>query len=168
MATLPIDSNLGLKTVPISVKNRAFNAAIEKGIHLVSDTNVRYLMQDERGDFLRRYFNVLADHDEQETIFQRDMKELNAIAELDAYKNDAKLATQLLSAYKALSGATFGRTKAELFVVYDSSGYKCYVLDIGDLIKALLVRINKNPADIGRYFIDNVYSALSKPLKNTY
>jgi hypothetical protein len=37
-----------------------------------------------------------------------------------------------------LSGNTYGRTAAQLFVVNDVAGQKTYVLEINDIIKAIL------------------------------
>ena len=169
IATLPTTDPAyasGLKAVPISVKNRNLSAAIHEGIGLVDKTNVWYLMQDEKVAFLRRYLNVLADREE--TKAQEDSDENTAISQLIRHKDDALLATKLLTAYKALSGDTFGRQRAEMFVLYDSAGKKSYVVDIGDIMKALLLQIVKNPQNIDHYFKSNVIATLGRPLKNNY
>ena len=64
-------------------------------------------------------------------------REWSAIKQVDALRQDAILATKVITAYKALSGNTYGRLAAQLFVVNDVSRQKTYVLEINDIIKPI-------------------------------
>jgi hypothetical protein len=78
------------------------------------------------------------------------------------------ISTKILFAYKALTGDTFGRKKAELLVVYDSSGKKCYVVEMADLIKGIIERIKHTPSVVDEYFINKIDSIFAKPLINDF
>ena len=154
IVTLPTDSRLtGFKKVNVSMKS----VDLARDIHLVSGTNLWYLIQDESvKNFLRPYLNILADHKhntDPNFQFKVNMaREWSAIKQVDALRQDAILATKIITAYKALSGNTYGRLAAQLFVVNDTGGQKTYVLEINDIIKAILNEMNKNRSAIDNYF----------------
>ena len=150
---LPITkTRTGFKKVNVSMKS----VDLAKDIHLVSGTNLWYLIQDEGvAHFLRPYLNIIADHRLNRNIGiypSNRQREISAIENINALKNDAFLATQILTAYKALSGNTFGRSAAQLFVVNDVSSQQVYVLEINDIIRAILKNVELNKSAINDYF----------------
>ena len=127
-----------------------------RNIHLVSGTNLWYLIQDEGvKTFLRPYLNIIADH-----ALARDAEiapininqENSAIRKIASLKQDALLATKIITAYKALSGHTFGRLAAQLFIVNDVASQQVYVLEINDIVKAILKETQLSYSSIDRYF----------------
>ena len=103
--------------VPISAKNINFMSS--RDVHLVSSTNLLYLLQDE-GDFTTHYMNVIAAHPD---------------GEVNAFQQ-AHETMRMLLLYKAFTGDVGNNTdKAEIFMVNDNSkegGIAIY--EIKDLI----------------------------------
>lgn len=153
IATLPTDSRItGFRKVNVSMKS----LDLGRNIHLVSGTNLWYLIQDEGvKTFLRPYLNIIADH-----ALARDAEiapinisqENSAIRKIASLKQDALLATKIITAYKALSGHTFGRLAAQLFIVNDVASQQVYVLEINDIVKAILKETQLSYSSIDRYF----------------
>lgn len=91
------------EVVPISAKN--VNLKSGNDVHIVSGTNLLYLLQDE-GDFTTHFMNVIATHED------GNVKGLQ----------EAHEAAKLTILYKALTGDTYGHNrKAEIFLVNDNS-----------------------------------------------
>lgn len=134
-------SKTGFKKVNISMK--AVN--LQYAIHVVSGTPLWYLIQEEqRNTFLRPYLNIMADHTDFLTNSKFSVgdkgKEMSSVARVMALRNDATKAIKIIAAYKAISGDTFGRTAAQLFVIKDTGSKKgkVYVLEISDIVRAIL------------------------------
>lgn len=143
----------GFKRVNVSMKS----VDLSKDIHLVSGTNLWYLIQDENvREFLRPYLNIIANH--LDALQNPDspkgfaVLEMSAIKAVDSLRKDALLATKIITAYKALSGHTYGRMAAQLFVVNDVASKKTYVLEVNDIIRALLNEISMNQSAIDNFF----------------
>lgn len=118
------------KNVGISAKNINFKA--NKDIHLVSGTSLLYLIQDENSQFVNHYLNIAATHPKKSSI------------SLGADWQGAHEAMKYTVLYKALSGDTYGRNKASLFLVNDNSrvgGIKIY--EMADLLNKAFKNIDK-------------------------
>lgn len=148
-------------------------------IGIVSGTNLWYLIQDENiTNFLRPFLNIMAGRwgDNETDITQNiDLpiiinaaKEQSISKQIKGLREDAFNAIQIITAYKALSGDTFGRTAANLFVVNDVSGKKTYVLEISDIMKAILNNIRLKKSNINNYFSFSFNSAKDLILKNEW
>lgn len=156
---LPIDQHTtGFKKVHVSMKS----VDLSHDIHLVSGTNLWYLLQDEGvKSFLRPYLNIMADHDltRNRQVMPKTVygvaKELDAIKKINQLRQDAFLATKIITAYKALSGNTFGRSAAQLFIVNDVSTSQVYVLEINDIIRAIMKEVALNSSVLDDYFTFN-------------
>jgi hypothetical protein len=82
----------------------------------------------------------MAEHTE--SIMSKD-GELAGRAILASHREDAHHALRILSAYKALTGATFKRQTAQLFVVNDSGNKQVYVLEMEDILNLICKAIRK-------------------------
>lgn len=165
MITLPpIENSLKLNAVPASVKN--IDLSKDFGISLVSGTNLLYLLSNENPRYLRRVYNILADHSGSIIGERGPANELGARASLHALRKEAWLSIKYLSAYKALSGDTFRRQAASLFIVNDSSGKHTYVLEISDIMNLIYRSVWKDLSAIEDIFHFEVSSMV--PLVNTW
>ena len=153
-ATLPTDESMkGFKKVNISVKSYD----LSRDLGMVSGTPLFYLLHNEDHKiFLRPYLNIMANRQESlERIKRRKnhgREDVAAVALLSGLRENALLATKILVAYKAITGDTFGRNAAQLLVVNDVATKKTYVLEIADIIRAMLSDVVKNPYSINNYF----------------
>ena len=145
------------KKIPVNISMKSVD--LRRAIGLVSGTNLWYLISDENvKDFLRPYLNITAGHlgDRQTDWKGANAKvvaeEMVAANKIRAKRQDALKAVQILSAYKAISGDIYGRTAAQLFVVNDVNGKKTYVLEINDIIQAILRNITEKGGKIEKYF----------------
>lgn len=151
----------GETVVPISMKN----VNLQYDLGLVSGTPLLYLIQDENvKGFLRPYLNVIAarmgdsnnditsNPDVPDNIEAKEKEQIDAVAALKSRRSDALLATKIIAAYKALSGDVFGRKAAKLFVVNDVYSHKVYVLEIADIINAVLNNLKTNTSTMDKYF----------------
>jgi len=160
---------------------------LRNAIGLVSGTNLWYLINNENiKTFLRPYLNIMAgrlgDGSQYTNIGSGSGFNINKIAmsidksegsnakRIKALRNDAFNAIKILTAYKALSGDTLGREKnvAQLFVVNDVNGRKTYVLEIADIMKAILNNIIKNKSAIDDYFEFSFNNVIDLILDNFY
>ena len=91
-----------------------------------------YLIQDESPQFVNHYLNIAAIHPKKSSI------------SLGADWQGAHEAMKYTVLYKALSGDTYGRNKASLFLVNDNSragGVKIY--EMADLLNKAFKNIDK-------------------------
>lgn len=144
------EDSLQLTPVTASVKN--IDLTKDFGISLVSGTNLLYLLSDEDPRYLRRVFNVLAEHTGSIIGERGPENELNARASLIKFRNEAWMSIKYIAAYKALSGDTFNRQAAKLFIVNDSGGRNVYVLEIADIINLIQNSISKNQSALDEFF----------------
>ena len=133
----------------LSAKNINFDLA--HYIHLVSGTNLLYMMQDSNTtnflDFNNHYLNLFASHEDANTADGgfNNMKQL-------AYYN-----MQLILLYKAISGNTFNKSKlVDYLVINNKSNGKIYLVSLSTLIDIGVKAFE------GRYLIINT-SGLLKP-----
>lgn len=155
LINLPEEPNSkSFKQVTGSVKS----VDLRNDIGIVSGTNLWYLIQDEdKRAFLRPFLNIMASHNEslakayQKGPSYRD-KETAAYQYIKSFRDDAYAAVKLIAAYKALSGDTFGRKAAQLFIVNDVHGQKTYVLEIYDIINAILNQLKTDKYSLDKYF----------------
>lgn len=158
VVNLPEDNKMSsFKKVNISAKSINLQSK-DFDIGIVKGTNLFYLVQDEnRSRFLRPVFNIIADHTD---YFKSPDANLNiskavesaAVAQVSSLRTDAIEAIKIISAFKALSGMTYSREAAQLFVVNDTNGKKVYVLEINDIIKAITNKMKRDKSSINQYF----------------
>lgn len=134
---LPIVHDDWIRGVPTSVKN--IDLSSDFGVSLVSGTNVWYLIQDETNQYKRKYLNIMANH-------------IGSDVTLRSLRKDAVLSLKILTAYKALTGATLGRNAAKLFVVNDNHSKNIYVLEMSDILQLIYQEIEKTPSKIDDLF----------------
>ena len=144
-----IDSPV-LRPVTASVKN--INLSKDFGISLVNGTNLFYLLSDEDPRYLRRVFNILAEHTGNIITQGGPSNEYNARALFADLRKEAWLSVKYLSAYKALSGDTFHRQAASLFIVNDNSNQQVYVLEISDIMNLIYKAVMQNNSALDEYF----------------
>lgn len=144
----------GIKPVRGSVKS----IDLRHNIGIVSGTNLWYLIQDENvKSYLRPVLNVMADHLDylKHPNIARTVdgvQEAIAVSQVAALRQDAFNSFRIIAAYKALSGDTFGRSAAQLFIINDVHSAQIYVLEINDIIQAICNNLTENQTAINRYF----------------
>ena len=107
--------NLSLKSYDLSKSNY---------LHLVDDSPLLYLIQDQNTDFVNHYFNIYSTHSEGGKSGQ------SARTFIEQARGLLKKEMQLTLMLKALTGINFDRTGANLLVLNDASsafgGVKVY------------------------------------------
>jgi hypothetical protein len=93
------------ENLAISAKN--VNLGSPLGVHILSGSSLLYLLQDENTDFVNHYLNIIATHEDNVSI--------------NADIAGAHEAMKYTLLFKALTGQTFGREGATLFIVNDNS-----------------------------------------------
>ena len=134
------------ENLAISAKN--VNLKSPNGIHILSGSSLLYLLQDEGTDFVNHYLNIVATHE--------DNVKINA----DIAGAHEVMKYTLL--FKALSGQTFGREGATLFIVNDNtSNGGVHIFDIKGLVNKAsdnleaFTSITSNGQDIAALQINN-------------
>ena len=112
------------RSVGISAKNVNLKSGYD--IHIVSGTSLLYLLQNEDANFVNHYLNLVAEHNDPWDTETIDTTSLAA----------AHQAIKASILAKALSGETYGRQGADIFMINDNSsvsGVRIY--DIPRLIE---------------------------------
>ncbi len=125
---IDVELNWNGQIIPVSAKNVKLKS---KGtqIHILSGASLLSLLQDENVGFVNHFLNVIAE--------QKDKHVLSA---------DVKAAREAMKytlLYKAATGDTFGRKKAEVFIVNDNTkkgGIK--VIDMHTLLSKAFTDLN--------------------------
>lgn len=125
---IDVELNWNGQIIPVSAKNVKLKS---KGtqIHILSGASLLSLLQDENVGFVNHFLNVIAE--------QKDKHVLSA---------DVKAAREAMKytlLYKAATGDTFGRKKAEVFIVNDNTkkgGIK--VVDMYTLLNKAFTDLN--------------------------
>lgn len=102
----------------VSAKNIKLSG--KSAIHILSGGNFLYLLQDENPDFVNHFLNIVAAHED---------GNIDSSMTLGAFDT---MKTILL--YKALSGDTFQRQNAELFIVNNNITGEAKIYEVKDLI----------------------------------
>lgn len=110
---------------PASLKN---TGSMTSYLHLVSGTSLLYLLQDESPTMVNHYLNLTAWH-------PSDGKAGISLSQKNAALNTIKC----ILAYKALTGDTYGREAASVFIV--NRGGIIFIADMADMITTILDRI---------------------------
>lgn len=113
--------------IPMSAKNVNLKSGFN--VHIVTGTSLLYLLQDEPSDFVNHYLNIVAKHGDN--------------IKIDANLGMAHEAMKYTLLYKALTGNTYGRTGASIFLVNDNSqagGIRIY--EMQDLINKASENLN--------------------------
>ena len=109
------------KELNISAKNVNLD---NDWVRLVSDSSLLYLLQDEDPQFVNHFLNIFATHGQ---------KGSNK-ASLTAFRNRMLEEVKLILFYKALTGDTYGRKAANVFILNDNRTGRVKVYSIPDLI----------------------------------
>ena len=144
-----IDVNLQWEGENLAISAKNVNLQSPMGVHILSGSSLLYLLQDENEDFVNHYFNIIATHEDHENI--------NADIE------GAHEAMRYTLLFKALTGQTFGRTGATLFLVNDNTrNGGVHIFDIKGLINKAsdnlepFTNITANGQDIASIQINNI------------
>ena len=162
VAQLP-DMEDETKVVPVKMSVKNVDLTKDFGIHLVSGTNIWQIIQDEKPSYLKQYLNIMADREGRQNPGQNESA---AVAKLASLRDDAQLSLRLLSVYKALTGATFQRQKAELLVVNDSGNANIYVVEMADILNAIITKVSQTQGHLDQWFKMNIED--SKLFYNTW
>lgn len=134
------------ENLAISAKN--VNLKSLNGVHILSDSSLLYLLQDEGADFINHYLNIIATHEDS--------------VKINADITGAHEAMKYTLLFKALSGQTFGREGATLFIVNDNTmSGGVHIFGIKDLIDKAsenleaFTSITSNGQDISSLQINN-------------
>lgn len=134
------------ENLTISAKNVNLNSPM--GIHILSGSSLLYLLQDENTDFVNHYLNIVATHEDHVAI--------------NADIAGAHEAMKYTLLFKALSGQTFGREGATLFIVNDNTkSGGVHIYDIKGLINKAsdnleaFTSVTSNGQDIASLQINN-------------
>lgn len=144
-----IDVNLEWEGDNLAISAKNVNLKSPLGVHILSGSSLLYLLQDENTDFVNHYLNIVATHE--------DNVKINADI---AGAHEAMKYTLL---FKALTGQTFGREGATLFIVNDNSVKNggVHIYDIKGLINKAsdnleaFTTITANGQDIASLQIQN-------------
>jgi hypothetical protein len=148
------------KNIGVSVKNAKLDNPKFNETHIVSGTNLAFLIQDEDHDFVNHYLNTIAKHGKtrHDTV--------NIILMPTNMRKQASLAIGMVILYKALSGDTFQRNKADIMVIKNkgkSGKESIMVLDIPYIVQQAenkideAVAITFNGKDYRDYILENAY-----------
>ena len=115
---------VGRRKVGASLKNVNLSSG-HAWVHTVSGSNLLYFLQDMAPEFVNHFLNLNATH-------KRNSGKIN-----ESERLQSRLAMKKVLAAKALTGATFGRESAELFIINDNKTGKVKVLSMKKLVQAL-------------------------------
>ena len=93
-------------------------------IHTVSGSNLMFFLQDIEPDFANHYLNLNAMHSRPGALSKESIKDVNANM-------------KAVMAARALTGATYGRTAANIFIVNDNKTGKVRVISMAKLVDAI-------------------------------
>lgn len=116
------------KTVPISAKNIKIKSSGTE-VHILSGASLLSLIQNEDTNFVNHFLNVVVKHKD-ESLITADLKM-------------AREAMKYTLLYKAVTGDTVGRKKAEVFIINDNTkkgGVR--VVDIHTLLSIAFKNLN--------------------------
>ena len=125
-------------TLSITAKNYNLSNsfAFSSDIHLLSGSNLLYLLQDEPNNFITHYFNIIADHPSREGGIDSRL--------IKAAHEEARA----IIALKAIAGGTFSdKNKATLFAINDNTktgANSIRLIDIKDIMDKILEDLNGN------------------------
>lgn len=121
------------KIIPVSAKNVNFKSGND--IHILSGSSFLYLIQDEDPNFINHYLNIVAQHGNKDRV--------NNSTHLSGNYQQAHEAMKAILLFKALSGDTFGREKADIFIVNDNSGKnKVKIYSVYDIVNRAVKNID--------------------------
>lgn len=123
---IDINVNWQGQIIPMSAKN--VNLKSGYGVHILSGSSLLYLIQDEPSNFINHYLNIIAAHPD---------------GKVNANIVEAHEAMKYTLLYKALTGETYKRKGASIFLVNDNSqegGVRIY--EMKDLIEKASMNID--------------------------
>lgn len=156
-----------LQRVPTTMSLKSYNLSHAVGI--VAKTPLWYLMQDEPLSFINSYLDIMVSHKESiQTLVKAEQnkkkktrtksakewfagfklkstsqEEKAAANILTQQRHYAIAAAELMAFSKALTGATFGRTAAQIMVINDTNTKRILVFEMSDIIKYILTMLNQ-------------------------
>lgn len=106
-------------------------------IHTVSGSNLMFFLQDIAPDFVNHYLNLNASHP------SRKGRSIDKTALEDVNKN-----MKAVIAAKAITGATYGRTAANVFIVNDNKTGRVRIVSMKRLVDAIANLENTNDISV--------------------
>lgn len=117
------------KSISVSAKN--VNLASGYDVHLVTNTSLLYLLQDEDPEYINHYLNIMATHCDDDGY-------------ITSLRQLATNTTKIILLYKALAGG-FGVKKVELFILNNNSATNkdsIKIYEVADLIDYAAKNLN--------------------------
>lgn len=159
--TLDYDKGILTRTgQPVNISAKSIKGLSEIGI--VKATTADAIIDREENEYKKMYLNIMAKHsDEIDTIFgvqpgddsyySLAKAESIALNILEQQRKDAILSFKTLAAYRSLTGDVLGRAAAQLFVINDVNTQKVYLLEMKDIISAIIQEMQQG-ANISKFF----------------
>ena len=130
-----VDVEMNWKGRDLNISAKNINIKDYTRIHLVSDTSLLFLLQDEPAPFVNHALNILSRHTGREGIQKINSMRADMLQEL-----------RLIALYKALTGDAGGRKKANTFIVNDNATGRVQVYDVGEIIEKAMEGNNLSSA----------------------
>lgn len=139
---------------PLKISAKNVNLFSGKDVHIVSESPLLVLIQNEDPNFINHYLNVTAAHPKDDS--KNDASQIAAAHET----------MKILLLYKGLSGDLIGREAANIFVYNNNKTEQSKVVDIYTLVKEAVkdidnsfsVTANENDLSNIRYENDWIYA----------
>lgn len=121
-----------IKPLYISAKN---TKSLNKNIKIVNGQSLLYILQDEESRFVNHYLNVASQHGNNKYVYDFGIRRQNAVK-----------VVQYITAYKAISGDTYGKQDSSAGIFIINRGGKISILNIGEMISKA-IKTSRNPND---------------------
>lgn len=151
-AYFPIETKINnRKLQPIKISAKSYSDLSSLGA--VNGISLWTFLQNENSYFIKAYLNTMANH--MAILEQRawsDTYEARSIKTILAQKELAVSSMKILAAYRALTGDTLGRSKAQVFLINDATNKRIHLLEMADIFNYILLEIKVNKTAIDKYF----------------
>ena len=128
-----IDVNIIFNNDNIGASLKNINLSKKYGwIHTVSGSNLLFFLQDIEPVFVNHYLNLNAQHSSSKMKNEKGNDKINI-----TLREQSRLAMRSVLAAKALTGTTFGRKGADIFIVNDNKKGKVRIVNMSSIIDAL-------------------------------
>lgn len=158
-AQFPLETSIdNRKLQPVNISVKSYSDLSSLGA--VNGTSLWTFLQNENSYYIKAYLNTLSWHSafSEGRVWWSRSGERQAVAALIRQSEEAVWAQKILTAYRALTGDTLGRSKAQIFLVNDASKHQVHLLEMVDIFNFILARTKASKTAIDKYF--NFYHSL--------
>lgn len=132
-----IDINCNIDGNPVGISAKNINLLSGFSIHVVSKTNLLFLLQDEDSSLVNYFINVIANNEKD-----------NEIPEQKKIRLYARNSIGFSILWKSITGNTYGRTAANYFILNDNSREgpeSIYIFTMPELFSKIIgLKFNQN------------------------